>query len=82
MAQFDNGQYKRPIEHFSGASTVVSGADLRKVNSVNFIEALKILCSVFHCFEEQTTTVMIQMHCHQSGFAAPIASLVTATIVE
>src|SRR5436190_11669230 len=41
MAQYDNGQYKRPIEHSSGAFTVVSGADLRKVNPVNFVEALK-----------------------------------------
>lgn len=47
IAQYDNGQYKRPIEHFSGASTVVSGADLRKVNSVNFVEALKFYAPSF-----------------------------------
>ena len=36
-----NGLYERPIEHFSGAATVVSGSDLRKINPLNFTEALK-----------------------------------------
>ncbi len=36
-----NGLYERPIEHFSGAATIVSGNDLRKVNPLNFAEALK-----------------------------------------
>src|SRR5215203_113652 len=40
-ANYHNGLYGRPPEHFSGASTVVSGMELRKVNPLNFIEALK-----------------------------------------
>lgn len=47
VSQYDNGQYKRPIEHFSGAYTVVSGAELRKVNSVNFVEALQVFAPSF-----------------------------------
>src|SRR5688572_20352896 len=42
IAQYNNGLYNRPIEHFSGAYTVVPGAELRKINSLNFIEALKV----------------------------------------
>src|SRR5215204_3674358 len=38
---FNNGLYQRPFEHFSGANTVVTGAELRKINPLNFIEALK-----------------------------------------
>jgi TonB-linked SusC/RagA family outer membrane protein len=38
---YRNGLYERPFEHFSGAATVVSGNDLRKVNPLNFTEALK-----------------------------------------
>ena len=41
LKEFDNGLFQRPFEHFSGATTVVSGMDLRKINSQNFIEALK-----------------------------------------
>jgi TonB-linked SusC/RagA family outer membrane protein len=41
LKEFDNGLFQRPFEHFSGAYTVVSGMDLRKINSLNFIEALK-----------------------------------------
>ena len=38
---YNNGFYERPIEHFSGAATIVKGDDLRKVNPLNFAEALK-----------------------------------------
>lgn len=38
---FNNGLYERPVEHFSGAATIVSGDDLRKINPLNFVEALK-----------------------------------------
>ncbi|HEY6506318.1 MAG TPA: SusC/RagA family TonB-linked outer membrane protein, partial [Chitinophagaceae bacterium] len=38
---YRNGLYERPLEHFSGAATIVSGNDLRKVNPLNFTEALK-----------------------------------------
>jgi TonB-linked SusC/RagA family outer membrane protein len=41
LKEFTNGVYQRPFEHFSGAATVVSGAELRKINSQNFAEALK-----------------------------------------
>ncbi|HEY8894730.1 MAG TPA: SusC/RagA family TonB-linked outer membrane protein [Niastella sp.] len=36
------GLYKRPKENFTGAATTISGEDLRKVNSVNVLEALKV----------------------------------------
>ncbi|HET7899270.1 MAG TPA: hypothetical protein VFL47_16400, partial [Flavisolibacter sp.] len=42
VALVSNGLYERPTEHFSGAVTVVSGADLRKINPVNLIDALKV----------------------------------------
>src|SRR5215203_722746 len=38
---YNNGLYQRPFEHFSGAATVVSGADLRRINPINFVEALQ-----------------------------------------
>lgn len=38
---YRNGLYERPIEHFSGAATIVTGDDLRKINPLNFAEALK-----------------------------------------
>ena len=38
---YKNGLFERPIEHFSGAATIVSGNDLRKINPLNFTEALK-----------------------------------------
>ncbi|HJS54260.1 MAG TPA: SusC/RagA family TonB-linked outer membrane protein [Chitinophagaceae bacterium] len=38
---YKNGLYERPIEHFSGSATIVSGNDLRKINPLNFTEALK-----------------------------------------
>lgn len=38
---FKNGLYTRPAEHFSGSATTISGNDLRKVSSLNFVEALK-----------------------------------------
>jgi TonB-linked SusC/RagA family outer membrane protein len=41
LKEFNNGLYQRPFEHFSGAATVVSGAELRKINSQNLVEALK-----------------------------------------
>ena len=40
-ANYQNGLYERPLEHFSGAATVVSGTDLKKINTQNFVEALK-----------------------------------------
>jgi len=40
-SNYKNGLYERPIEHFSGAATIVSGNDLRKINPLNFTEALK-----------------------------------------
>ena len=47
VAQIDNGLYQRPAEHSSGAATVVSGADLRRINPVNFVEALKFYAPSF-----------------------------------
>ena len=38
---YKNGFYERPVEHFSGAATIVTGNELRSVNSLNFAEALK-----------------------------------------
>ncbi|HEY5771543.1 MAG TPA: TonB-dependent receptor plug domain-containing protein, partial [Chitinophagaceae bacterium] len=38
---YKNGLFERPIEHFSGSATIVSGNDLRKINPLNFTEALK-----------------------------------------
>ncbi|MGJ1197171.1 SusC/RagA family TonB-linked outer membrane protein [Sphingobacterium spiritivorum] len=36
------GLFSRPAENFSGVATKVSGEELRKVNSMNILEALKI----------------------------------------
>lgn len=36
------GLYKRPKENFTGAATTISGEELRKVNSVNVLDALKV----------------------------------------
>src|SRR5204863_1099314 len=36
---YKNGLFERPIEHFSGSATIVSGNDLRKINPLNFTEA-------------------------------------------
>jgi TonB-linked SusC/RagA family outer membrane protein len=47
VARVDNGLYQRPIDHFSGAVTVVSGTELRKVNALNFVEALKFYAPSF-----------------------------------
>ena len=38
---YTNGLYERPLEHFSGSATIVSGNELRKINPLNFTEALK-----------------------------------------
>ena len=38
---YKNGLYERPMEHFSGASTTISGTDLRRINPLNFVEALR-----------------------------------------
>ena len=38
---YKNGLFERPIEHFSGSATIVSGNDLRRINPLNFTEALK-----------------------------------------
>jgi TonB-linked SusC/RagA family outer membrane protein len=35
-----NGLYERAAEHFSGSATVISGAELRKINPLSFIDAL------------------------------------------
>lgn len=47
IVQINNGLYQRPAEHFSGAVTVVSGTELRKINPVNFVEALKVYAPSF-----------------------------------
>ena len=39
-SSINNGLYERPVEHSSGAATIVSGEDLRKVNPLNFVDAL------------------------------------------
>ncbi|WP_205511272.1 SusC/RagA family TonB-linked outer membrane protein [Longitalea arenae] len=36
------GMYKRPKENFTGAATTISGEDLRSVNNVNVLDALKV----------------------------------------
>lgn len=38
---YRNGFYERPVEHFSGSATIITGDDLRKINPLNFTEALK-----------------------------------------
>jgi hypothetical protein len=40
-SDYRNGLYQRPLEHFSGTATIISGDDLRKINPLNFTEALK-----------------------------------------
>jgi TonB-linked SusC/RagA family outer membrane protein len=47
VPRVDNGLYQRPTDHFSGSATVVSGAELRKVNALNFVEALKFYAPSF-----------------------------------
>ena len=47
IATANNGLYQRPSEYFSGSSTVVSGNELRKVNPVNFADALKFFDPAF-----------------------------------
>jgi TonB-linked SusC/RagA family outer membrane protein len=44
---YTNGLYQRPLEHFSGAATIVSGDELRRLNPINFVEALKICAPSF-----------------------------------
>jgi TonB-linked SusC/RagA family outer membrane protein len=39
-ATINNGLYERPTEHFSGSATVISGAELRKINPLSFVDAL------------------------------------------
>ena len=41
IAIINNGLYERPIEHFSGSATVISGNELRKINPLNFTEGLR-----------------------------------------
>jgi TonB-linked SusC/RagA family outer membrane protein len=36
------GLFKRPKENFTGAATTISGEELRKVNNVNVLDALKV----------------------------------------
>jgi len=36
------GLYKRPRENFTGAATIVSGDELRRVSNVNVLDALKV----------------------------------------
>ncbi|HEX6181281.1 MAG TPA: SusC/RagA family TonB-linked outer membrane protein [Chitinophagaceae bacterium] len=38
---YKNGLYERPLEHYSGASTIISGNELRRVQPINFVEALR-----------------------------------------
>ena len=38
---YANGLYERPLEHFPGSAMIVTGNELRKINSLNFTEALK-----------------------------------------
>ena len=38
---YKNGLYERPMEHFSGASTIISGNELRRIHPTNFVEALR-----------------------------------------
>jgi TonB-linked SusC/RagA family outer membrane protein len=40
IASVNNGLYERPAEHFSGAATTISGNELRRINPLNFTEAL------------------------------------------
>lgn len=40
-SNYRNGLYERPIEHFAGSAIIVTGNDLRKINPLNFVEALK-----------------------------------------
>ncbi|MFL5739778.1 MAG: SusC/RagA family TonB-linked outer membrane protein [Flavisolibacter sp.] len=47
VSKFANGLYERPADHSSAAYTVVSGEDLRKLNPLNFVDALKILAPSF-----------------------------------
>ncbi|MDH7463107.1 SusC/RagA family TonB-linked outer membrane protein [Chitinophagaceae bacterium 26-R-25] len=44
---YTNGLYERPLEHFSGAATIVEGEELRRLNPVNFADALKIYAPSF-----------------------------------
>ncbi|MDI3321485.1 SusC/RagA family TonB-linked outer membrane protein [Pinibacter soli] len=44
---YSNGLYERPLEHFSGAATIVDGVELRRLNPVNFADALKICAPSF-----------------------------------
>lgn len=47
IATINNGLYQRPVEHYSGSSVVVSGEELRKVNTRDFAEALKYYAPSF-----------------------------------
>jgi TonB-linked SusC/RagA family outer membrane protein len=44
---FNNGRFQRPVEHSSGSAVVVSGNELRKVNALDFAEALKFYAPSF-----------------------------------
>jgi TonB-linked SusC/RagA family outer membrane protein len=41
LTDFTNGLYQRPLENSTSAYTVIDGAELRKVNAINFISVLK-----------------------------------------
>lgn len=36
------GLFSRPVENFTGAATTVSGKELREVNAMNVLQALKV----------------------------------------
>ena len=44
-----------PLSIFPGAATVVSGAELRKVNPVNFVEALQVFAPSFIVSKDNNT---------------------------
>ncbi|ANE53187.1 SusC/RagA family TonB-linked outer membrane protein [Flavisolibacter tropicus] len=47
VAIINNGLFERPAEHTSGSTVVVSGNELRKVNALDFSEALRFYAPSF-----------------------------------
>jgi TonB-linked SusC/RagA family outer membrane protein len=41
VATIDNGLYARPVDHFTGSATVVSGDELRKIHPLDFTQGLR-----------------------------------------
>lgn len=52
VPNYNNGLYQRPLEHFSGSAVIISGNDLRRVNSISFIEALKYYAPSFIAYKD------------------------------